>query len=122
MRRRFGVIIVAVIAAGVGGAVAWAIATSRATASLPVSSATIQPPGSVTAVANCPNKTKGDVLVSWTSSPSAFASGYLVTRATGAGAASAIATLAASATSYTDPTVAGATTYTYAVAATHQGW
>lgn len=123
MRRRAGVIGVsaALIASGcLTGALAWATETSTVSAAMPVATATLQPPTSVTAVVNCPNKKKGDILVSWTPSASAFTSGYTVTRS--GGAAFTPVAVPATATSYDDTAVTGATTYTYTVSATYLGW
>jgi hypothetical protein len=122
MRRRAGVIGVSILVTGacLSGALAWATETTTAAASLPVSTAALQPPGSVTAVANCPNKKKGTIAVSWTPSSSTFATGYTVMR-TG-GAAFTPVLLPATATSYVDNNIAGATTYTYTVSATYLGW
>jgi hypothetical protein len=101
-------------------ALAWAGESSTSVAALPASTATLAPPTAPSASATCPNKARGFVLVSWTASTSSFVMGYTVTRA--GGAAFAPVQLPASATSYTDTTVSGATTYTYTVTATYQSW
>jgi hypothetical protein len=122
MRRRAGVIGVSVLVVGghLSGALAWATESSTAVAGIQVSTATLHPPGSVSATVSCPNKKKGDVLVTWTASSSAFTTGYTVTRS--GGAAFTPVSLGAGATSYDDTTVVGATTYTYTVTATYLSW
>lgn len=89
---------------------------------MPASTATLQPPASVTTTVNCPNAKKGDILVSWAATTSSFATGYTVSRASNGGPPTVIATVAATTTSYDDVTVVGATTYTYSVVATYQSW
>jgi hypothetical protein len=101
---------------------AFGVETSRASGALALATSTLAPATTVTAIVNCPNAKKGDVLVQWSSSPSAFTTGYTVTRAVNGGTPVAIATVAASVTSYDDTTVAGSTTYGYAVVATYRNW
>ncbi|HET7309873.1 MAG TPA: hypothetical protein VFJ17_00945 [Mycobacteriales bacterium] len=102
------------------GGLAWAVETSTVTASLPAATATLQPPTSPSATVSCQNKAKGHILVSWTPTVSAFASGYTVTRS--GGAAFTPVQLNAATTSYDDISVSGSTTYTYSVIATYQNW
>lgn len=103
-------------------ATAFAIEQGSASADLALSAATVAPPTGLTAVANCPNTKKGDVLVQWSASASAFVTGYTVLRSVSGGTAATVATLPAATTSYDDTTVAGLTTYGYTVLATYRNW
>jgi hypothetical protein len=87
-----------------------------------LTTAALAPPASATATANCPNGNKGDVLVQWPASTSSYAAGYTVSRSVNGGAAVALASLPATALSYDDTAVTGATTYTYSVVATYRSW
>lgn len=105
-----------------GASTAFAVEQSMASASLSMGTSTVAPPTSPTATVNCPNGKKGDVLVRWTASMSAYVTGYTVTRSANGGAASTLASLPATATSYDDVTVTSSTTYTYRVTATYRAW
>lgn len=96
--------------------------TSTTSAALSVATATLQPPGSVTASASCPNAKLGTVTVTWSPSASTFLGGYTVTRSVNGGTPAVVASVSPSTTSYADTSVAGRTTYTYAVVATYAGW
>src|SRR3954454_2386580 len=100
----------------------FALEQATTSAALSVSAATLSPATGVTATVNCPNAKKGDVLVQWTPSSSAFVTGYTVTRSANGGAAVTLATLPGTATSYDDTTVTGSTSYVYAVVATFRAW
>jgi hypothetical protein len=61
--------------------------------------------------------------LTWTATPSTFADGYEIFRATGAGAFVSLATVSGRGTvTYTDKTVAFSTSYSYTVQASYQGW
>ena len=104
---------------------AWAGFThTTSTASLSVSSGTLAPPTAPAAVASCVGTIVKlpRVTVSWTATPSTYATGYAILRLT-AGTYVQIGTVSGrSTTSYADNTVALATTYTYKVRATYQNW
>lgn len=117
---------IAVIAAAVFTAVpSWAAFTRSATTSgTSVSTATLAPPTAPAAAASCVGtlvKTPR-VTVSWTATPSGYATGYAIMRLT-AGTYVQIGTVSGrTTTSYVDSTVALATTYSYKVRATYQSW
>jgi hypothetical protein len=64
----------------------------------------------VTTKTTCGGAKKSDILVSWTASTSPSISGYEITRSTNGGPAVVIATVASTATSYDDTTIAGNST------------
>ena len=101
---------------------AFAVETSTRSAALPVGTATLAAPASVSATVNCPSAKKGDVLVQWAPSSSAFATGYTVLRAVNGGGPATLATLPATASTYDDTTIASTTSYVYDVVATYQRW
>ena len=101
---------------------AFAVETSTRSAALPVGTAALAAPASVSATVNCPNAKKGDVLVQWAPSSSAFVSGYTVLRAVNGGAPVTLTSLPATASTYDDTTIASATSYVYDVVATYQNW
>jgi len=100
----------------------FALEQSTASAALSINAATLAPATGVTAVVNCPNAKKGDILVQWTLSSSAFVSGYTVTRAANGGAAVTVATVSGTSGSYDDTSVTGSTSYAYTVVATYRTW
>jgi hypothetical protein len=111
----------ALVAAVVLGtaAVAYAGFTSATSVSQVVSSATLQPPTSVSAslTSQCNKNKAQQVTVTWTASASTFATGYTIQRN-----GSTITTVGAATTSYVDNAVAHSTAYTYAVVTTYQQW
>lgn len=104
-----------------GASTAFAVERSVASGSVSMSTATVAAPTSPSATVSCPNGRKGDVLVRWTASTSTYVTGYTVSRSAN-GVSSTLASLPATATSYDDTTVAGATTYTYSIVASYQAW
>jgi len=90
---------------------------------LTVGAATIAPPTGVNAARDCVRARHDWVALSWTATPSTFADGYEIFRATGAGSPVSIATVSGQSTvTYTDKTVAFTTSYSYTVQASYLGW
>lgn len=110
-------VVVAIVLATASIAAA-TFASSASTGPLALSSATLSAPGSMSATANC---VKPNVSVSLTWTDSNFETGYTIYRSSGTGY-SAIASVGAGTTSYTDNTVGYSTTYSYYVTATYQSW
>jgi hypothetical protein len=125
--RRFAVL-VASLAVGLGFASA-ALATFTAAASsggMALSSATLAAPTGASALQGaCTNNKPAVISVSWTASSSSFTTGYTILRAAGSGGPyTAIGTVSAGTTTFTDPsvTLAYSTAYFYVVDATYQSW
>lgn len=99
----------------------WSARTSPA--SLPVSTASLAPPSGLAAANRC-LLTVPSVALSWTATPSSFASGYRVYRRLSTDAAFSLrATVSGrSTTSYSDSTVVGGSSYVYVVHAYYAGW
>jgi hypothetical protein len=119
-----------------GAAVALALASASAALAtfsssaaggpMGLSSATLAAPTSPSAAqVNCQKNKPVQISVSWTATSSGFATGYAIRRATTSGGPySTVASVAISATSYTDASasLAYSTTYYYVVEATYQSW
>lgn len=121
-RRRLCV--VAAVAAGalVGGSAATAGWQDGASASLPVSSASLVAATGLAATAGCVLLAHR-VSLSWTPTVSTSAVGYRVYRRVGEGSFSLLTTLAGRTTSsYTDTPLAASTSYTYYVEAFVGAW
>jgi uncharacterized protein YcfJ len=112
--RRLVVVALGCAVALASAAAAFSAFTTGATAAQLVSTQTLLPPTSpgATVAPNCKK-----VTVTWTATASSYATGYTVQRN-----GTTIATVAATATSYVDNTVAHTTQYTYTVFATFQQW
>lgn len=125
MTRRAGLATVAAIglAIGLAGA-ALAYYTPSAAATHTVATATLQPPSNPSAAhGTCTILVTDRVVVSWTATPSTWADGYRVLRATASGGPYAsIATVGPATTTYTDSSVAFSKTYWYRVEATKAAW
>ena len=126
MRARSRLVALATVIAigGLLAAVASASWTSQAVAgSLTVSAGTVSPASGLAAARNCVRSKHDWVNLTWTATPSTFADGYEIFRATGAGTPVSIATVSGLGTvSYTDNTVAFSTSYLYTVQASYWGW
>ena len=104
---------------------AWAGFTdTTASPSMSIGTGTLAAPTGPTATASCVGtiiKTPR-VTLSWTASPSLYATGYAIMRLT-AGTYVQIGTVSGrTTTTYADNTVVLATTYTYKVRTTYQNW
>lgn len=123
-RLRFAALTAIVVLGGLLVAVASASWSSQADAGpLTISAATINPPSGLAAARNCVRGVRDWVELTWTGTPSAFADGYEIFRATGAGSPLSIATVSGQGTvTYTDKAVAFSTSYSYTVQASYQGW
>jgi hypothetical protein len=123
-RRR---LVVGATAAGLVTALAGAATagfTARSSsASLPVRAAVLQPATGLQAAAGCSLLTARAVLT-WTATPSTYATGYRVLRRTGAtGAFVPVAELTGrTTTTFTDAPLVVATSYAYRVDAVYRGW
>lgn len=95
-----------------------------AAASGSISSATLAAPTSpATAAGQCVPLSADRIVVSWSASSSAWATGYEIARsATSGGPFSAVGTVNAPAVSYSDGPLAFSTTYYYVVRATKDSW
>jgi hypothetical protein len=113
-----GVAVVAVLATASIAAATFDSAVS--TGPMPLSSATLNAPGGMSATANCVKNVSVSVSLSW--SASNFASGYTIYRATGVGGYSLLASVGSGTTSYTDSSTAYSTSYSYYVVATYNSW
>ena len=112
----------AVVFTAVPAAAGWNDSTSSA--SMSVSSGSLAPPTSPSAVASCVGTIVKlpRVTVSWTATASTYATGYAILRLT-AGSYVQIGTVSGrTTTSYVDSTVSLATSYTYKVRATYGNW
>jgi hypothetical protein len=125
--RRLAVLVTS-LAVGLGFASA-ALATFTSAASsgpMNLTSATLAAPTGPAAVElACANSKPAVISVSWTASTSSFTTGYTISRAaTAGGPYTAIGTVSAGTTSFTDPsvTLAYSTAYFYVVDATYQSW
>ncbi len=93
-----------------------------ASPAISVSSALLAPPTGLAAANGCV-LTIPRVVLTWTATTSTFATGYQIYRKIGVGAFLPLATVSGrTTTTYTDTPVLVATTYTYYVAASIQGW
>jgi len=121
---RLAALATAVVLGGLLVGVASASWSSQAVGGpLTVAAATVAPPTGLGAARNCVRGTYDWVVLSWTATSSAFADGYEIFRATGAGSPVSIATVAGAGTvTYTDTSVAFSTSYTYTVQASYLGW
>jgi hypothetical protein len=90
---------------------------------LTISAATLSPPSALTATRSCVRNVRNWVVLRWTATPSSFATGYEIFRASGSGSPASIATVSGRGTvTYTDKTVSSSRTYSYTVQATYLGW
>lgn len=82
------------------------------------------PAGGATAAAGTCTPISGDrIVMSWPASPSTWASGYEIARATSAGGPfTVIANVSSSTLSYTDGPLSFSTTYHYTVRASRNAW
>jgi hypothetical protein len=123
-RSRLAILAMVVLLGGMLAAVASASWSTQADAGpLTVSAATVSPPSGLIATPNCVRNRHNWVALSWTATPSAFASGYEIFRALGAGTPVSIATVSGLGTvTYTDKGVSASRTYSYTVQASYLGW
>lgn len=115
----------------VGAATAWAGFSASVTASTPVTTGSVAPPTSVTAVATCKGQTGNSkasgggggsfVTVGWAPSASAFVTTYNILRSAG-GAPATLVAAGVSRTTWADTSIVGMTTYDYTVQAVYRGW
>jgi hypothetical protein len=93
---------------------------------LTIATATLSPPGGVTAAqTNCRLNKNPEIEVTWSATSSSYASSYTVERATAsAGPYTAIASVAIGKTSYTDKSgsLQYSTTYYYRVSTVYDSW
>ncbi len=125
MRRATTVAVLGLGLAGLlGGPASAGFSASAVGGSLPVRSASLLGPASLTAAASCNGLLTAKVVLTWPVTTSAFATGYVVTRRlSGAGPYVTVATLPdRTATTYSDPGLVVATTYQYVVVATFRQW
>jgi hypothetical protein len=113
-----------VVLGGLLAAAASASWSSQAGAGpLTVSTGTVDPPSGLAAARNCVRNAHNWVRLTWTATPSAFADGYQLFRALGAGTPVSIATISGGgAVTYTDKSVNASRTYSYTIQATYLGW
>lgn len=91
-------------------------------ASMPVSTTSLASPTGLTATPGCAGTTP-QVALSWTESPSTYATGYAIYRKIGSGAYLALATVSGrTTTTYTHSPVLTSTSYSYYVATTFYNW
>lgn len=81
----------------------------------------LQPASGVTAAHQCTLGIRS-VRVTWTASPSTWATTYRVLRSVNAGAWASVATVAYGTDTWTDSSVFGATSYAYRVRVERTGW
>jgi len=93
--------------------------TASSTATVPAD--TLQPPGTPSATYNC-TLTVRQITVSWTATPSTWATTYRVYRSVDGGAYSSVATVEYGTTSWVDTAVNGGTTYIYKLRSERTGW
>jgi hypothetical protein len=124
VRSRLTALATIVVIGGLLATVARASWASQAVAGpLTVSAGTVTAPSGLAAARNCVRNGHDWVKLTWTATPSTFADGYEIFRATGAGAFVSLATVSGRGTvTYTDKTVAFSTSYSYTVQASYQGW
>jgi hypothetical protein len=93
---------------------------------LTVKTATLSPPGGVSATqVNCRNNKPVEIEVAWSATSSGYATSYTVERATaGGGPYTALSSVEIGKTSYTDSSgsLAYSTTYYYRVSAVYRSW
>lgn len=114
--------LVTVVVAPTRAGATWA---DDATATQVLGTASLQPPTSPVAVDGaCVILTSASIVVTWSATPSTFAAGYEVHRATAsAGPYSLVGTVGGRAvTTFTDPNLPFTTTYWYVVRAVRGGW
>lgn len=102
-----------------------AVATmgDSASASAALATTTLAPPTGLTATAGCVGLAAAKVTLGWTASTSAFATGYDVYRAVGAGSSTFLASVSPGTTvAYVDTAVSLLTSYTYTVKARFASW
>ena len=94
-----------------------------ATASAPFTTTTLAAPTGLTATAGCVGLAAAKVTLAWTATTSAFATGYDVYRAVGAGASTYLTSVSPRTTvSYVDTAVSLLTSYTYTVRTRFASW
>jgi hypothetical protein len=102
-----------------------AVATlgDSATASAAFTTTTLAAPTGLTATAGCVGLAAAKVTLSWTATTSAFATGYDVYRAVGAGGSTFLVSVSPRTTvTYVDTAVSLLTQYTYTVKARYASW
>ncbi|MHB8510551.1 MAG: hypothetical protein ACYDCC_00055 [Actinomycetota bacterium] len=126
IKRCVQLVVVFIVTAGFTMSIAWASLSSTTSASMTITSATLQPPTSLTAVfGTCTiHPAKQSVNLSWTATSSTFADGYEILRSTTSGGPyTSLGTVSGQSTvAYTDSTVAASTTYYYVVQSTKSNW
>lgn len=103
----------------------WAQAsfTRSQSASMNVTTGAIAPPTSLSAVPGCAGTLNPKITLTWTPTPSTFATGYVVRRRLVGGVYVTVATLSGRATTtYTNTGLLGNTSYQYVVQASFQSW
>ena len=93
--------------------------TASTTATVPAD--TLQPPGTPSATYNC-TLTVRKITVSWTATPSTWATTYRVYRSVNGGAYSSVATVDYGTNSWVDTAINGDTTYAYRLRSERTGW
>lgn len=122
--RRVGTVALAalVLFAHVSHAAFAGFSDGTAAQALNVSTGSIAAPTGVGAVAGCVVLSPR-VTISWTASASTFTTGYRVLRSVGGGEYAQVGSVEGrTGTSFTDPSVVGAATYSYEVQAVHENW
>ena len=81
----------------------------------------LQPPSGVTATHQCTLGLRS-MRVTWTASPTAWATTYRILRSVNGGAYNSVATVAYGTNTWTDSSISGSTTYAYRVRTERTGW
>lgn len=107
-----------------GGTVAWATMTDGDSASLSISTGTLEPATEpATAAGTCVAAVGDSIVLAWTRTPSDKADGYEILRAVGTGPYSSHALVSGRTTeSFTDTLLEFSTEYSYIVKAKKESW